>query len=167
MKTMIKKVFSIVFALIAALGLLSFTASAASHSIVGTWQMGSGTKEIRKILSGNYGDIKRITFVGQGASYTFNGDGTYRYLLASGLKQGNVLSGIMVTVIEGTYSLSDGMLTLSNGMAQNTKSRDIPIKWETIATPSSETHNIAFGVSPWGSDCFTVESNGVVFEKGE
>jgi len=141
------------------------------NSLIGTWAMGNSTKQIRTILSGNYGDIKAFSFNGLGACYTFNSDGTYMHILASGshsLASGNY-DYMLLTVIEGRYSLSGGILTLTNRTGKKYEKTGISVlpitEWESVMVTQSIVHSIEFGVSLWDLDCFTLDSNDVKYEK--
>jgi len=133
--------------------------------------MGSSTKQIRTILSGDYGDIKAFNYNGTGACYTFYNDGTYREIIASGTGGGIQMYHVLLTVIKGTYSLSNGILTLSNRTAEkfeHTGIATLPITdWEPVSIQSSATHSIEFGISIWDLECFTLDNDDVKYEKSE
>ena len=134
--------------------------------LFGVWAMGTSTKQIRTVLSGNYGDVKAFTFNGTGECYIFNSDGTYRNIVAAG-----GFSHMNITVIEGTYSLSNGKLTLSNRTAkkhENTGTAVVPITaWDSVSITSSVTHSIDFGVSIFDLDYISLDGNSVQYEKSE
>ena len=114
--------------------------------LIGMWNNGYSTLEIRRILTGKY-DIRAISNFREarsGVSYTFFEDGTYINII----KAANT-----VLVIEGNYSVSNNTITFTNRVGRSTGQSDVPIVWDKTIYPDDETHSFEFGVSEiWGHD---------------
>ena len=157
-----KKIIFIVLVLIIAISLFSVLAATAkgyaaegtttppsgsiNQKLIGMWNNGYSTLEIRRILTGKY-DIRAISSfwdTNSGVSYTFFEDGAYTKIVKS---VGAVL------VVEGNYSVSNNTITFTNNVGRSTGQSTVPIVWEKTLYPDDETHSFKFGVSElWGHD---------------
>ena len=146
-----------------------------NQKLVGTWNIGASTLEIRRILKGNYGDIKRISSGTEGVSYTFNADGTF-ILIGKSSTQSALSSsfwyapsslGILI-IVDGRYSVSNDIITLTYMESRSTFNPNVPFVWEQTSNLPDKSHSFEFGYDErWEQDYLYLDGSDVGYYRAE
>ena len=146
-----------------------------NQKLVGTWNIGASTLEIRRILKGNYGDIKRISSGTEGVSYTFNADGTFTLIgksstqsaLSSSFWYAPSSLGILI-IVDGRYSVSNDIITLTYMESRSTFNPNVPFVWEQTSNLPDKSHSFEFGYDErWEQDYLYLDGSDVGYYRAE